>query len=362
METRRQMKNTNQADAPFVVFYSWQSELPEDDNRGAIRAALRLASIEIEAKGGRRHIVIDEATRNLPGSPNIPQAILDKIRAADMFVADITTTTGHGEQDRPGANANVIFELGFAVASLGWDRVVMLFNKGYGNFPDDLPFDFDRHRASPYELPDKAQSKAPQRYNSLRDICRNAIKAILEVDPKLPADLAGKTDAEKKRLRDIANLKWILAMIHFPTLDSHVENVPDMIHDKIFHFWEQFDSTFRNSLFHLYDQKAFAALERMHQHWRETLSHDEFYDQTNNPSVYTFRDRTGLRAPEEAEKALEAIRAAARGLRNAMRDLLRIVRHDYLEVDIDETNKTAWEDYLQEMKEAQQNLRIGPTS
>jgi hypothetical protein len=61
---------------PFVVFYSWQSELPEEDNCRAIRSALRLASVEIEAKANDRKVIVDEATRELPGSPNIPQAVL----------------------------------------------------------------------------------------------------------------------------------------------------------------------------------------------------------------------------------------------------------------------------------------------
>ena len=76
---------------------------------------------------------------------NIPQAVLDKIRQSDIFVGDLTTTVASIAAPNP----NVVFDLGYAVAGLGWPRIVMLFNKAFGKFPNDLPFDVDRQRASP---------------------------------------------------------------------------------------------------------------------------------------------------------------------------------------------------------------------
>jgi hypothetical protein len=65
--------------------------------------------------------VRDETTRDTSGSPNIALKILEKIQAADVFVADITTVTAPGAK-RPCPNPNVGYELGYAVATLGWDN------------------------------------------------------------------------------------------------------------------------------------------------------------------------------------------------------------------------------------------------
>lgn len=132
----------------ITVFYSWQSDLPDESNRNFIRRALLNGADKIS----ECRITIDEATRDTPGSPNIPKKILEKIRACDIFVSDITTINHSAERDRKTPNPNVVFELGYAVGEVGWDRIVMVFNREYGKFPDDAPFDFDRHRVYPYKM------------------------------------------------------------------------------------------------------------------------------------------------------------------------------------------------------------------
>ncbi len=146
----------------FVVFYSWQSDLPDETNRRIIREALRDASSRLEEAFSQRQlrVVVDEATRGKPGSPNIPETILEKIRGADVFVCDITTiNVGRPVDHRAVPNPNVAIELGYAVAHLGWNRIVMLFNTAHGTFPGDAPFDIDRHRASPYHFPKELESE-----------------------------------------------------------------------------------------------------------------------------------------------------------------------------------------------------------
>jgi hypothetical protein len=56
------------------VFYSWQSDLPDQTNRRAIRNALRSASIVVEEEfsADDLKIEVDEATRDAPGSPHSP--------------------------------------------------------------------------------------------------------------------------------------------------------------------------------------------------------------------------------------------------------------------------------------------------
>ncbi len=116
----------------ITVFYAWQDSVSRKTNRYAIRDALNEASAELSGEHDIE-IHIDEATRGAVGSVNIPATILAKIQAADIFVCDITTVNGN-EPNKTFRmpNPNVTFELGYAVAYLGWERVVMLFNEALG--------------------------------------------------------------------------------------------------------------------------------------------------------------------------------------------------------------------------------------
>lgn len=136
----------------ITVFYSWQSDRPRTLNQDFIRDALNSAAAEMHApERGGLPIYIDEATRNRPGSPNIPGSILEKIRDADVFVCDVTLINSDPNPRFRVPNPNVLVELGYAVAVLGWARIVMVFNKAFGMI-EDLPFDIRQHRVTPYTL------------------------------------------------------------------------------------------------------------------------------------------------------------------------------------------------------------------
>ena len=49
-------------------------------------------------------------------------------------------------------NPNVVFELGYAVANLGWERVILLINEAHGQNRASACSIFDRHRATPFML------------------------------------------------------------------------------------------------------------------------------------------------------------------------------------------------------------------
>ncbi len=112
------------------VFYSWQSDLPERANAQLIRSALlETATTLAEDENQSIKLICDEATRDVPGSPDIVDSIFEKIQRADVFVCDISkvheTLTPDGEV-RKFCNPNVAIELGYAVRELGWSRVILL--------------------------------------------------------------------------------------------------------------------------------------------------------------------------------------------------------------------------------------------
>lgn len=124
----------------FTIFFSWQSDLK--GNKKIIKESL-LAECQKQKEKNGYQLEIDEATRNLPGSPKIEDAILEKIASADIFVCDITPIASCGRKLMP--NSNVIFELGFALHALGEKRVILLAK--YGDWDvNDMPFDFNHRR------------------------------------------------------------------------------------------------------------------------------------------------------------------------------------------------------------------------
>lgn len=124
----------------FTIFFSWQSDLK--GNKKIIKDSL-LAECQKQKEKNGYQLEIDEATRNLPGSPKIEDAILEKIASADIFVCDITPIASCGRKLMP--NSNVIFELGFALHALGEKRVILLAKHGDWDV-NDMPFNFNHRR------------------------------------------------------------------------------------------------------------------------------------------------------------------------------------------------------------------------
>jgi predicted nucleotide-binding protein len=113
---------------PFTIFYSWQSDLDAKYNRNFILDALEKA---VKALGRDSSVtldaVIDRDTMGLPGSPSIVESITAKIAKSDLFIADISII-GPKRKYRPTPNPNVLFELGYASAILGWERIILIQN------------------------------------------------------------------------------------------------------------------------------------------------------------------------------------------------------------------------------------------
>jgi hypothetical protein len=334
----------------FTVFYSWQSDLPDESNRVLIRQALRTASSSIEKSNGDLIVEIDEATRDVSGSPNIPATILAKINVADIFVCDVSTINTN-ESGRKTPNPNVVFELGYAIANLGWERVVLLFNEEFGSFPADLPFDFDRHRVSAFRSTNPPSTKQKKK---LSDLAELAISSVITNNPEKPN--SAKSPEEKKRNRDIKNLHWVLSTLHLPTLDQHIVNCPHMLMDKVLHFWEGFNGVMTNSLFHLYDQKLAKLFHNFHIAFHETVRHGECYHPNMSSIAYIFTAPGGMHLDNNKEEIWNSIRKSADQMHEIIRELLAEIREKYIEISIDDTNREAWREFLQFRKEQAEAL------
>jgi hypothetical protein len=190
-----------------VVFYSWQSDLPNPANRGLIQSALEAAAEKITADDSIAvEPVIDRDTQGVPGSPDIASTIFAKISAADLFVGDVSIVAGQpGHRRAP--NPNVLIELGYALKALGSERVILVFNKFYGDL-NELPFDLRTRRILVYEMPEVAE-RAPER-KRLAEQFEAALRAAMgSLPPKeVPAPISGPAI---KAIEDaVANRRMLL--------------------------------------------------------------------------------------------------------------------------------------------------------
>ena len=74
------------------IFYSWQSDLPNNTNRGFISAALEnvAEAFRAEVEDAERELKIDSAVKGIVGSVNIADTIMDEINNCAIFIADVS--------------------------------------------------------------------------------------------------------------------------------------------------------------------------------------------------------------------------------------------------------------------------------
>src|SRR5262249_54774811 len=135
--------------AKATVFYSWQSDLPNKTNRGLIHEALERAAKRLRSDDSLGvEPVIDRDTQGIAGSPDIHAAILNKIQDCDAAVFDVSFVQA-GVRRHP--NPNVLIELGFALGTIGWERIVLVLNDRHGKI-EELPFDIRSKRVLTYSM------------------------------------------------------------------------------------------------------------------------------------------------------------------------------------------------------------------
>ncbi|WP_213781776.1 hypothetical protein [Caballeronia sp. dw_276] len=336
----------NKKKKEFRVFFSWQSDSPSTTNANAIRKALANAVRSLKNVYVGLNIVIDEATRDTSGSPNISIKIRRKIDEADMLVCDITTINPGAE--RPCPNPNVTFELGYATAQLGEDRIVMLFNRAHGVFPADLPFDFVQNRASPYTMAEPVTDEARK---ELDDLAKAAIKAVIARNPKTPIQLRKLSAEEIEHSHDVDNLKWLMSMISIHVVDELIENLPKRISSKALWFWEQFNAVVSSNRFSLYDTELDECVRRFRQSWETTLAYDQHYHDSPDGQLNIFTNPGDMPLSKERQKAWDTIATARDDMKVAFREMLERLRQDYREVNVNKLSDKAWKQYHKEMRE-----------
>lgn len=155
------------------IFYSWQSDLPIKNNRNFIEDCVKTAIKELNREN--RHLVnfsLDRDTSGEPGNPEIVNLILEKIDKSRVFICDLSIINA-GCEARKTPNPNVVFELGYAIKSLGWEKTICIVNEEFGKI-DELPFDIKHRRLLSYDISLRDRSLEKKRIV-------NAIKATINI-------------------------------------------------------------------------------------------------------------------------------------------------------------------------------------
>ena len=229
-----------------TVFYSWQSDAPNNTNRSFIEQALRLAIKDLKTnviEAEREDVELTQDTEGVPGTPDIAATIFAKIESCDVFVCDVSLVLD-GERakggKRPCPNPNVMLELGYAMKAPGQERILMVCNTALGRL-EDLPFDLRGKRPVAYfadassELPECRKAFAKLLTLRITEILRIAKPTALVRDAVDVALEAIAVEAGNRKALVRAAMEELLVRLDALNLPPETSLAPD---DELFRVWE----------------------------------------------------------------------------------------------------------------------------
>jgi hypothetical protein len=173
----------------FTVFFAWQSDTLQRNNRFLIRLALEEAGKRISNDVAiRTKVRIDSDTEGVLGQPPVSDTILAKIESCDVFAPDFTlvATTEGG---KPVPNPNVMLEYGHALRAKGYGVMMPVMNTAHGP-PEKLPFDMGHLRHPLQYRLEPTAKKAERRavWKDLSEKFENILRLMIAATPSKPKD------------------------------------------------------------------------------------------------------------------------------------------------------------------------------
>ncbi len=173
------------------IFWSWQSDHPEEVSRYFVRNALENAikslDDDLEILEPDRQGISNYYRKDVLGLPDLDNITIENIESCEVFVADVTPV-GISEARVQNTNqtklmnSNVALELGYSLGSSGDHGLIMIMNRTYGSY-QDLPFDL-QHKAEPifYTLrPNASKTEIDQELKKLSAKLKAVLSKILPV-------------------------------------------------------------------------------------------------------------------------------------------------------------------------------------
>ena len=153
----------------------------------------------------------------------ISQTILKKIGTCAVMVADVTPIATKGDKSLP--NPNVMVELGYAMSSIGFDRIIAIMNTANGDKIETLPFDIRHRRILTYALTTDATKT--QRNTAKKDLIQKLVDAIRTNVSKVRSErlsLEWKVDSKcSEDLTALERLEYIYRIDEFVGRENEID-------------------------------------------------------------------------------------------------------------------------------------------
>jgi hypothetical protein len=182
---------------------------------------------------------LDRDIKGAKGSPDIAATLFSKIRAADLFIADVSIINpARSEQCRPTPNPNVLAELGYAAGFHGWERIVCILNTAFGGI-SELPFDIRHRRIVDYELSPEEDKKGARK--ELTTLLRNTIRSAL-ADPHSDTEAHSVILLDCPLTEDEYDMPAVrLRADHYQRLGIELHNPLEKVLDSVHICYKEFD-------------------------------------------------------------------------------------------------------------------------
>jgi hypothetical protein len=238
----------------YSIFYSWQSDADPATNWEFIRSALDIAVEDIKRGKGFDIPVVESGMERIGGMPEVATIMFDKIRSAAIFVGDVSLVgeiKQHGNKPtKKTANPNVLMEMAYAAAKLGWQRVICVMNQKFGK-AEKLPVDI-RNRRWPirYKIPPDEKTTAEEVKIKLAEDLKVAVEAIMYVDYQAVAEAVRRFDSNCIQVAEASrhhptfhaprpddNLTRVM-MTQQQTIASAIDSVPTVVSEMHSNHWD----------------------------------------------------------------------------------------------------------------------------
>lgn len=295
------------------------------------------------------NIVIDEATRNTTGSENIIFEIIRKINIANIFVCDISTINKtDSNQNRKTPNPNVMYELGYAVAKLGWKRIILILNEEYGSIKD-VPFDIQQHIITKYKISETNATNIKSVVGTKAKELETKIQNILDIEP----EKENLNNDETIRQRDINIIEKIMGQVPYTLIREQIRIAPDKILIDLPNFFDDFEHILHNNIEYLHDNEMSELFRDLHSCWLEILQSTCNYHQNNPKSQYAVFDVPlgDMPLSDEQDEIWNIIKKLHQDIDHILTKILDIIKAKYIEIDLKKINDDLIQTYIKIKKE-----------
>ncbi len=190
---------------------------------------------------------------------------------------------------------------------------------------------------------DKARElvKCIKRHGRVHEFVEIGQKRRPDISWNEALDVMEANNANLERQRDLETLRKIFESINITKLDNffYTTQTLDWFDGEIFFFAIEFVKLMRSSDFHIYDKTLAEKVDKFSASWQDTLNFDEFFEPMPNNNSYRFI------AVYKGEAAYSRYHKATESAKSTFIDLIKYVKENYIELDIDQTNKLSSSSY-----------------